>query len=763
MNKYCILILFLFNLFFLKISALPPSEATILSGTVTDKKSGEPLVHATVYFPDLRTGTVTNFNGNYHFNNLPKGKFLIQIRFIGYKTLNEIIDLNKVNEKNFALEPSAIEESEVTITGTTISSTDVQNTVSIAALDRKSLLSQPSTNIIGSLSAIPGVNQVSTGPAISKPVIRGLGYNRIITLYEGTRQEGQQWGDEHGIEIDEFSADKVEILRGPASLLYGSDAIGGIINILEAPAAPDGTLRGEYATKFFTNGKYTGNSLMLEGARNGYSARMRGSFKSSASYSTPVEKVYNSAFSEMDLNGMFGVNKGWGYSHLNFSIYHTRLGLIEGERDSLSDKFIDTGGNIVSEKELNSRTVHLPLQEINHYRITSRNRFILRAGQLAVIAGAQANDRREFVSSVNSPDFHLLLHTGTLDVKYYFPEFRKTEIITGYSGILQNNFNQGNEYLIPDNRTYENGAFLFARRLFSGFTLNAGIRYDQRTITTRTENDVFSPFKTNFNAFTGSAGASVKLDTSLNLKLNFGRSFRTPNIQELSANGIHEGNFRYERGNSALKPETTLQGDASLIFQNKKLKAELNYFCTLIENYIYFRHFNDSIQLLDYQYPIYYAVQGKSLLQGGEFNLDYHIIEQLHFASGISMSYGTNLQTNIPLPLIPPVKIRNEIKYKISYLKISRESYLSVIMDGVFKQNRTDIFETSTAGYIIYGFAAGTTIKVKNSEISIQLGVNNIFNTRYYDHLNRLKYIGIYNTGRNITLNVVIPFNLQKK
>ena len=202
-----------------------------LSGKITDKVTSEPLVGVTVYIPDLKTGAITDLKGEYVIHHLPQGKFIIQIKYVSYATITDIIDLGNTSVKDFAMIAAATEISEVVITGSAFSSDQKRNSTAITAIGKQELKMISSTNIINALANIPGISEITTGGAVSKPVIRGLGYNHVITLSEGIRQEGNQWGDEHGIEIDEFSVDRVEILKGPASLFYGSDAMGGVVNI----------------------------------------------------------------------------------------------------------------------------------------------------------------------------------------------------------------------------------------------------------------------------------------------------------------------------------------------------------------------------------------------------------------------------------------------------------------------------------------------------------------------------------------------------
>ena len=358
------------------------------------------------------------------------------------------------------------------------------------------------------------MSEITTGNNISKPVIRGLGYNRIVTISEGVRQEGQQWGDEHGIEIDQFNADRIEVLKGPSSLFYGSDALGGVINILEPLPAPLNTVRGEVTSQYSTNSSLTANSLMLEGNHNGFVWRARSTYKNAATYRTPVERVYDSAFNEFNNEGFIGLNKKWGYSHLHVSRWNANIGLVEGERDSATGKFVDAAGNIVSDDDLKSRKLFLPNQNIRHTKLSSVNSFFMGSSSLKLNLGYQHNDRREFEDDENNPALFFHLVTGTYDVKYYLPEYKNMQTVFGVQGMNQQNRNRGEEYLIPEYELNDGGVFISAKKSTEKFTLNAGVRYDARNIKSKQQlvegEELYQPFTPTFQAVTGSVGSTYK-------------------------------------------------------------------------------------------------------------------------------------------------------------------------------------------------------------------------------------------------------------
>lgn len=739
-----------------------------LTGKITDKITNELLPGATIYIADLKTGAVSGINGHYLITNLPKRKFLVQVKFIGYSTQAEFIDLSITTTKDFDLSASAIEASEVVVTGSAFTTDKERSSVSVTSIDKIQLLSVTSDNLISAIAKTPGVSEITTGNNISKPVIRGLGYNRIITISKGIRQEGQQWGDEHGIEIDQFGADRIEVLKGPSSLLYGSDALGGVINILEPLPAPLNTVRGEFSTQYSTNNGLSANSLMLEGNHNGYVWRARGTYKNSAAYQTPKERVYNSAFNELNGEAFLGLSKKWGFSHLHFSKWSSNIGLVEGERDSITGKFTDSEGNIVSVADLNSRKLFLPNQNIRHTKISSVSSFYLKKSLFKINIGYQHNDRREFEDSKTLPGLYLHLTTYNYDVKYYLPEVKNIETVIGIQGMNQQNQNKGEEFLIPAYHSNDVGGFASIKKSYLRFTYNAGVRYDIRNIKgdklIKEGDELFSSFNNTFSTVSGSAGSTYKISKILNVKGNIGRGFRAPNISELSANGIHEGTFRYEIGNTKLKPETSLQFDLAFTLETKFISAEVDGFYNLIDNFIYYRNINNEIKNIDgEEFPVYRYVQGDAELKGFEASVDIHPLDAIHFENSISYLQATNKQTNVPLPFIPATRIQNDLRYNFKNKKSSKlkETFIKVGLDNYLKQNNFDVFETQTQGYTLLNASIGTTIKLTKQHATVFINGTNITNKKYFNHLSRFKEVGIFNMGRNISIGINIPFGIS--
>ncbi len=751
------------------------SAQNSISGKITDDKTGEALIGAIVYIPDLKSGVTTDLNGVYKIGNLPPAKFIIEVKYIGYITIDEVVDFATVTARDFKLKMSAIEAKGVVITGSALSSDNSRTSVTIVPIDKRELQTTPSSNIIDALANIPGISQVTSGGSISKPVIRGLGYNRVVTISEGTRQEGNQWGDEHGIEIDQFSADRIEVLKGPASLFYGSDAMGGVINILEPIPAMRGTIGGEFGSSLSSNNLLTSNSLMNEGNVNGFIWRVRGSVKSSASYRTPDEYVYNSGYNETNAGLMAGLNKRWGYSHFHYSIFDTHIGIVEGERDSATNKFVDAGGQIVPDNILKGRKPDLPFQHVIHHKLSSVSNIIVGKDQLKLAFGYQLNDRKEHVDSRTEPGLFFRLGTITADIKYQQLVSTSIEAVYGISGMFQSNVNKGVEFLVPDYQSKDFGGFVYAKKSMKKLTLNAGIRIDHRSVhgdeltgryyghTPFVSDTILRDFTSNFSAVSGSTGMTYKFSEKFNVKFNVGRAFRSPNIAELASNGVHEGTFRYEVGNSNLKAETSLQFDGDITYSEEYYQVSVDAFYNTIDNFIYQRNIgSESWKIGNQNYPVYRFVQGNSVLKGFEANVDIHPKDHFHFENSISLVEGENKSLGEALPWIPATHTRHVFRWNIEAARKSvfRNPYVYFGGDWYWKQNRYDMFETETGSYVLYSLGTGSDLRIGQRIMTLFVAASNLTNVKYYDHLSRLKYAGVYNMGRNVTFGLTIPFGI---
>lgn len=773
-----------------------------LSGTIVDAKTGKPLAGAVVFLHESKTGTVADANGFYKTPLVPAGKYLVEISFEGYSSVLEAVSINENLVRNYSLKETFIENEAVTVTGVASATKVRQSAQPVSIVKRSDLMQTSSTNVIDAISKIvPGVAGLSTGPAISKPVIRGLGYNRVVTVHDGVRQEGQQWGDEHGIEIDEYSVQKVEVLKGPASLFYGSDAMAGVVHLITNVPVEQGTVKGNILGTFNSNNSLFGANANIAGhLKNGFNWNVYGTTKSAGDYQNKYDgKVLNSRFYEKNFGGYIGINKSWGYSHLLISNFNQHIGMVEGTRDSVNGKFIafpeTSFAHVATQAELDSKSMMAPYQHVQHFKIASDNNFSFGRDRLAVNIGYQRNQRREFgdPSAPNTPDLYFDLQTVNYNLQYSFAEKAGWKTSVGVTGMYQQNRNLAEEVLIPEYNQFDIGAFVYTKKTINNnLTLSGGLRADTRSVSGKNfmEGGVvkFAGFDKSFGNISGSIGLGYSVSDAVTLKLNLARGFRAPSVSELASNGAHEGTNRYEFGDNNLKTETSFQADAGMEINTQHFGLLVNAFYNNIQNYIFYsklESLNGGDSLVNVNGEDLSAFkfrQAAATLVGFEvkFDLHPHPLDWLHFENTFSMVAGhfnQSFEGSNKLPFVPSPKLETELRADFKKMgKDLRNLYFKFEMDNVATQNRVFTAydtETPTDGYTVFNFGAGTEVMSKGKTLfGINLSLNNIFDAAYQNHLSRLKYTdvnvltgrsGVYNMGRNFSVKINVPFGFKVK
>ena len=622
------------------------------------------------------------------------------------------------------------------------------------------------TNLVDAVGHLPGLSQISTGAGISKPVIRGLGYNRVVVVDQGIRQEGQQWGDEHGLEVDEEGVHSVEVLKGPASLMYGSDAIAGVMILHPEHPLGEGTMQVKVGSQYQTNNGLYDYRVGFAGNTKGFVWNWHFLDKAAHCYKNKVDGyVPGSFFKERDIQGMLGINRGWGHSWLRFSRVSFTPGITEGEL--VGTDFDGKSYGIVS-----------PFQKVLHYKAISDNAWYFGDGTLKAIIGYQQNYRREFEEE-ETPELAMRLHTVNYDIKYLHSLPHDWKIATGVGGMWQRNINQGEEYLIPDHHLFDIGVFATAEWQYRKWHFSGGARFDNRHLktTSLTEEGVlrFEALSKNFTGITGSLGVVWNVTDRINLRLNAARGFRAPTVSELSSNGVHEGSIQYELGNAELKAEKNTQLDLGFDYTSHYVSLQASLFTNWINDYIF-------LARLPYEtdgYRTYQYREGDARLMGGEVSVDVHPINPLHFEN--AFSYVRGIQLDQPdeaknLPMMPAPKWTSDIRYEFPNFAKNhcRRTFLAFGMEYNFRQNKfyaVDNTETATPSYALFNLSAGMDLHIFGHNcIELTFSCQNLFDKAYQPHLSRLKYVdtgsltgrqGISAMGRNFCFKVSVPIDMH--
>ena len=628
-----------------------------------------------------------------------------------------------------------------------------------------------------SISRLPGVSIITTGPNIAKPSVRGLSFNRVLVYNQGVRLENQQWGEEHGIGISSSGAESVEVVKGPLYVLYGSDAMGGVIYVEPENYSSTDGFSVDYTGIYNSNYNGFNNNLGLSGKSGKFSYLLRADLVDNDNFSTPDHEIENTWFEQNEIKAGVSYESEKFTSDLRYSRTDSDIGIPhmdEGHDDHGHDDHDDHDDH--DEEGHDDHDDHDEeghYQELKHTTLTWKNTFDLGNNHiLDVTLGQQFNERKEFGGhgeeghddheeeghdddhddhddhdgheghEEGEAELDMELLTNTLDIKLVMPQTEDFNLIIGSNILSQENKNFGHEILVPDSEMNDFGLFGLAEfTMDNSSQLLAGVRYDSRSISSGTISNDFS----NFN---GSIGLKKDFSNST-LRFNISSGFRAPNLIELFADGVHHGTFQYKKGNSNLVAEKSIQTDLSLQINNQNSLVSFDLFFNEIADYIYLapsNGFEDGFRVYDY-------LQQDATLYGGEIHLNKE--------TGISwLSYYTSLEfiyaeTNDgeALPFISPLTFN-----QVFNLDFSDNYSLEIDFLAKAKQGRVSTFEETTDGYTLLNLSGVWETQFLDNELDIFWSVNNVFDKEYYDHLSRLKTAGIHEMGRNISVGIKYNF-----
>jgi iron complex outermembrane receptor protein len=677
-------------------------------------------------------------------SNLPKGTVTISYVLVGYGTQHKTYTGNqKQTTINVQLATSIFEMDEV-IVSTAFNKLQSQNVMKVAHETMKNLSRKGTSTLIEGLATIPGVSQVSTGASIGKPVIRGLSGNRVLVYSQGVRVENQQFGDEHGLGLNDAGVESVEVIKGPASLLYGSDALGGVLYFNPEKFANSNSYKVNFSQKLFANTLGSNSSLGLKTSTDNWKFLARGTLNTHSDYTTADgERVTNTRYQEKDFK------TGLGYSDASFST------VLRYNYNELNLGIPEEG---IAEQS-KSKSVLFPKQAVSNHLISLNSSIFFNTSKMDLDFGFISNDRSEFEDS-DVAVLKMKLNTFNYNAKYYLPSSTKRQTIVGVQGMHQTNVNSGEEYLIPDAVTKDFGIFGTTNYEWSSNVIQAGLRFDNRTISTEMHNS-FLAINKSYTSCNASLGYKTSLADNFILRFNLASGFRAPNLAELTSNGIHEGANRYEVGNANLNTEQNFQTDLNLEYKTNHVEFFVNGFYNHIANYIYLSptgttFYNSAaanfIQVYNYS-------QSDANLYGGEIGLHFHPhpLDWLHFETSYETVTGKK-QNGEYLPLIPANNWNNTLRFEWNDCNWLKEGFSAISLSSTFNQDEISGFETRTGGYSLLNLGIGGALHFGKTKVEVNLNANNITDKKYMAHLSRLKTDGILNMGRNVVLGLHFNF-----
>ncbi|GAB2540379.1 TonB-dependent receptor [Spirosoma aerophilum] len=768
---------------------------TVVKGRILGQDTREALPGATVYVRELKAGAVADSIGNVQINQLCAGSYTLDFQFVGYKSITRSIVVDQqpvVTIDPIQLVPDNQTLQEVVVTEHRSEAQQLLQTqvsLSGAALD------QTRGQSLGeSLKTLAGLYSIQTGPSISKPVIHGLYSNRIIILNNGIRQEDQQWGAEHAPQVDQFLASRLTVIKGAASIRYGSDAIGGVI-LVEPKAMPTQPgIDGEVNLVGATNGRMGVVSGLVEGAFDrkltGLSWRLQGTVKRSGYVKTPNYYLENTSYHETNFSGDLH------YDHKNFGVelfysqFDTKVGLFTGAQvGSLADLYAAiTRPEPITQPGF-SYALNRPYQNVRHDLFKARAHLHLHGGgTLTATFARQQNTRQEFdfvsFSGITTPELSLKLVSHTADLVWeHAPVKSKTggqwSGSAGVNGMTQGNVRQY-LFLIPNFRNYGAGLFAIERYAVGALTLEGGLRYDYRWLRAYFLDEVTrqTSFKTNvWQNANGSLGAAYQLKPNLTVTANLSTAWRAPNVADLYSNGLHQSAVAYERGNPNLKPEQAYNSNVVLAYAGKRLSGEIGIYNNRIDNYIYLKP--DSVPVVRQRgaFPSYTYTQVRATFRGIDASVDYKLTDKLTLTSKNSLLFAYNQTDNDYLVFIPANRSDNSLRYEWSEWGRLSKPYVAVSGLYVSRQNRapsvttrqengqlifTGDFAPPPPAYFLLGAEVGFQARLGAQPLSVILSGTNLANVAYRDYLNRFRYFAD-EPGRNLMLKIRMPFTLAKR
>ncbi|WP_455061696.1 TonB-dependent receptor [Prevotella fusca] len=682
---------------------------------------------------------------------------------------------------------SSIVMQDVTVLGNRQKDTQMKSSVNTISIGKEFLQNNFSGSLMQSLSGIPGVKAMSIGSGQSKPTIRGLGFNRMVVTEDGIKHEGQQWGDDHGLEIDQFAIDHIDVVKGPAALLYGSDAIGGVINIY-SNYIPTKKFQGGVSLFSRTNNESVGLSARLQGINGHFYWKANATLIDYADYKVPTNSIqyfsYDIPLKNKRLRNTAGFERDGsvtiGYKGYNF---HTELKLTDAY--TKSGFFANAHGLEVRlstiDYDKSRRDIDLPYQCVNHLKVMSHTVYQQENLALEANIAYQNNHRKELSEPIahgymptppNTLEREFKKDTYTANVMMRFVLNEQHTLSAGANGEYQHNRRAGWGFIIPDFETMAFGAYAFDRfTIKKDLIVNAGVRYDHVRTNIHNYTDWFRTpvnatdtiykersqnLRRSFNSLTWSAGINYATGNWI-LKTNIGKSFRVPIPKELGTDGVNYHIFRYEKGNPNLKPEESYQIDAGIHWGNSRVTIQLDPYLNYFPNYIYMNPTPDYYEGLQW----YYYTQSRVIRYGFELQADWKILPALSAEFKGEYLYSEQLsgeKKGYTIPFSTPWSADVSLRYDFCRKKVGNEGFAAMNLHVTGRQNNIVPPEKTTPGYYTLNLTAGKDFAFGDRTLRLSLNAENLLNRKYYDHTSFYRLIDVPEPGRNVALMATYEF-----
>ena len=749
----------------------------------------KPIFYSAIELHELNLQGPTDSLGRLGFERVVPGRYHLHISASGYAStrlelkhqcdkeavFDVVLALTQHHIKEFVLEDGIFNEP------------SRESPLKIEFATTEYLQSHSGQTLIQQLDGLPGMNAMGTGTGIAKPIIRGFSFNRVAVVDRGIKQEGQQWGWDHGLEIDGFAVEHAELIKGPSVLAYGSDAVGGVL-LFRPPdwIAPSTTEAQVIQQCRIVNGLHAQSFGLKTRLNTHWFMAVRHSRQDYQDYRVPADSflyngfllpiqngtLKNTAGNDRYYSGSIGHSGRSGYAILTYSLVDQHMGFFSGAYG------IPTAYTLLD--DANSSDIDFPSQKIQHHKLIYNQRIKLGNAWLETDLGFQRNVRKEFsdpeAHAVYYPDHQFVEHGFELSTFSYNVRYSRSSEnwhwVLGSNGQWQENQVQGFRYLLPNFRTGQAGLWAQLKRSFSGqWHAHFGIRGDMAFQSVSAFNQMVynmalqaidtlvmnSGMQRTYANWSASAGLTREINDRALFRWNLGSSYRLPTVPELAANGVHHGTFRHEMGDSSLSSERGIQLDFSYEIQNRKVLFSVSPFFYYFDRYIFLEP-TGSFSPLAEAGQLYRYAQAQALQTGAECVLDIHWNSRWNLKAVADGVFGFNVSNGYPLPFIPPVSLQTELEHHFPDLSWLEHPYLRATFLLTAPQQAIARNEKKTPGYAIGGLAAGATFRYKTLQLRLSLEIQNLLDQRYFVHQNRYRFINIPEPGRNLQLSAIFTF-----
>lgn len=718
-----------------RVGAQQSTAPTTLSGHVMDR-DGKPVADATVGITELGRTTTTTDDGTYRLGGVPAGRYTITARRLGYIAAAKVVVVTAQSQTvDFALTPGALRIEPVNVTATRSAVASAESPLPTSVLTDDAVSPVGGISLAHSVAALPGVRDVSSGQQIAKPMIRGLFGPRVLVLADGSRLEDYSWSDEDGPSIDARLAERIEVIRGPASVLYGSEALGGVVNVIptDLPFSADGSTIRHQAIEAYaaSNNIELGSAAMADGARGNIGWRLEGTGRFSQNYKTPDGEQQNSSFWAVNGNGALGFRDSRGNTTLRFGHYGGEFHLLEASGPEAGDP---TGGpvrqtmddrlQVTNEHSLGGIRLETKAQFQRHSLTEVSDDCVPEPGQTTCV---KVKDRQAF---------QLVLNTGTLDVLAHHTLTDAVNGTIGVSGMAQSSSSAGPIFIVPSATIDNLGAFAFEQGTWGPLSITAGARADTRHLSTDSISGAqFRADSRNWSALSGDVGAMFHVTPELALLANYGAGWRAPTLFDLYTNGPNLAEARFEIGDSTLETERSHDLDGGVRWASTRVRAEATVFSNLINGFIYTTPTQQAINGLQ----VYRHVQADARLNGAELSAAADVAEPLTLRASYDFVNGTDRRTDTPLPLMPPPRTIVGAELHSSHLSWAETASFGVEVEHDATQTRLSPVDFPTSGYTLLNLDFSMEHTARGRPYRLDIDVRNALNTSYRDFLSRYK------------------------